>query len=110
MIRRPPRSTLFPYTTLFRSRSVGGLRRGTSRLRSACRSSFHRRPRGRRDRWVARDEVRPGSVPHIAIHSTRVASYRNGLDLAAAPVDQAEEDAREEIRREQARGEAREHL
>src|SRR3712207_8252208 len=23
MIRRPPRSTLFPYTTLFRSRSVG---------------------------------------------------------------------------------------
>src|SRR3712207_7056567 len=31
MIRRPPRSTLFPYTTLFRSRRVhnvhGGLRR-----------------------------------------------------------------------------------
>src|SRR3712207_8944547 len=27
MIRRPPRSTLFPYTTLFRSRDVGrGLR------------------------------------------------------------------------------------
>src|SRR5438132_12967890 len=24
MIRRPPRSTLFPYTTLFRSRAVGG--------------------------------------------------------------------------------------
>src|SRR5260370_32625091 len=24
MIRRPPRSTLFPYTTLFRSRSPGG--------------------------------------------------------------------------------------
>src|SRR3989441_7099344 len=24
MIRRPPRSTLFPYTTLFRSGSVGG--------------------------------------------------------------------------------------
>src|SRR2546422_8566384 len=26
MIRRPPRSTLFPYTTLFRSSSSGGLR------------------------------------------------------------------------------------
>src|SRR2546430_5846409 len=26
MIRRPPRSTLFPYTTLFRSRSQGGER------------------------------------------------------------------------------------
>src|SRR3989475_10244965 len=25
MIRRPPRSTLFPYTTLFRSRDVGPL-------------------------------------------------------------------------------------
>src|SRR3989454_8345728 len=25
MIRRPPRSTLFPYTTLFRSRILGGL-------------------------------------------------------------------------------------
>src|SRR5216684_7516397 len=27
MIRRPPRSTLFPYTTLFRSRHDAGLRR-----------------------------------------------------------------------------------
>src|SRR3989454_3625228 len=26
MIRRPPRSTLFPYTTLFRSRLLGGPR------------------------------------------------------------------------------------
>src|SRR5256885_12277933 len=31
MIRRPPRSTLFPYTTLFRSRQVG---RGTRDKRS----------------------------------------------------------------------------
>src|SRR3989449_8167333 len=29
MIRRPPRSTLFPYTTLFRSLVDGGFRRGT---------------------------------------------------------------------------------
>src|SRR3712207_8919434 len=28
MIRRPPRSTLFPYTTLFRSRAVGDHRDG----------------------------------------------------------------------------------
>src|SRR3712207_7505807 len=28
MIRRPPRSTLFPYTTLFRSRGVARLNRG----------------------------------------------------------------------------------
>src|SRR2546426_1520244 len=33
MIRRPPRSTLFPYTTLFRSRAT----RSSSRRRSAPR-------------------------------------------------------------------------
>src|ERR1051326_6445870 len=35
MIRRPPRSTLFPYTTLFRSRRTGRL------LRRAARFSLH---------------------------------------------------------------------
>src|SRR6185437_16963273 len=30
MIRRPPRSTLFPYTTLFRSRQVSWRARGSS--------------------------------------------------------------------------------
>src|SRR5574337_1673772 len=30
MIRRPPRSTLFPYTTLFRSRGTSGLREGSA--------------------------------------------------------------------------------
>src|SRR3712207_7703868 len=39
MIRRPPRSTLFPYTTLFRSRLVGGGgRRGSLAGRRARRS------------------------------------------------------------------------
>src|SRR2546430_13624275 len=33
MIRRPPRSTLFPYTTLFRSHSVPRLKRLLPRLR-----------------------------------------------------------------------------
>src|SRR5437899_8930906 len=46
MIRRPPRSTLFPYTTLFRSRSSAPRR---------CRGAIRRRPRppaaaGRRSR------------------------------------------------------------
>src|SRR3712207_7456029 len=34
MIRRPPRSTLFPYTTLFRSLSVNDLRGGGGALRA----------------------------------------------------------------------------
>src|SRR5258705_2942016 len=33
MIRRPPRSTLFPYTTLFRSRLLGGT------LAAVCRKA-----------------------------------------------------------------------
>src|SRR5258708_37007641 len=33
MIRRPPRSTLFPYTTLFRSRMIGGV--------NFCARRFH---------------------------------------------------------------------
>src|SRR2546427_9526191 len=37
MIRRPPRSTLFPYTTLFRSSSACSAR--CSRTRAAIRSS-----------------------------------------------------------------------
>src|SRR5258705_7133037 len=46
MIRRPPRSTLFPYTTLFRSPSRQGPPNGSSPRTScaagpACRSEEH---------------------------------------------------------------------
>src|SRR2546428_9899144 len=37
MIRRPPRSTLFPYTTLFRSRSLTG--RPDLSITVACRTT-----------------------------------------------------------------------
>src|SRR3712207_7948845 len=56
MIRRPPRSTLFPYTTLFRSvgRHDGGLdveRRVPVRWRAAGQPRL-RRPAGDRDRLL----------------------------------------------------------
>src|SRR5438132_8183343 len=35
MIRRPPRSTLFPYTTLFRSSAAGGQRVGSATAAAA---------------------------------------------------------------------------
>src|SRR5689334_23908955 len=41
MIRRPPRSTLFPYTTLFRSR--GGWRRQERPPAWSCRGRYRRR-------------------------------------------------------------------
>src|SRR5258705_10096101 len=50
MIRRPPRSTLFPYTTLFRSRDGRG---GRARRRGR-RASCERRSPGRVDRKSTR--------------------------------------------------------
>src|ERR1035441_5101277 len=38
MIRRPPRSTLFPYTTLFRSQILFPLKSGQVLVRSFCHS------------------------------------------------------------------------
>src|SRR3989442_12196302 len=72
MIRRPPRSTLFPYTTLFRS----GVALGVEPLRAA-RLSLHRSDvvrgelrlavpeGGRRHRHAGLDRLRPrGIEPH----------------------------------------------
>src|SRR5260370_27387118 len=59
MIRRPPRSTLFPYTTLFRSalalaaqpaRRQGGRRRRRGGAAGGGRQRGVRRPRAVRDR------------------------------------------------------------
>src|SRR3712207_7744204 len=55
MIRRPPRSTLFPYTTLFRSlRRVGGARRRGLGLEGRAALLPEGRARPRRGRRMAR--------------------------------------------------------
>src|SRR2546430_5000970 len=48
MIRRPPRSTLFPYTTLFRSRRRDGVDGGRDGVRGLAGGSRDGRRRGRR--------------------------------------------------------------
>src|SRR2546421_6941343 len=57
MIRRPPRSTLFPYTTLFRSRStaeiVATLQISTNTLQEHLRAVFDRFGVGSRRELVA---------------------------------------------------------
>src|SRR2546427_6853444 len=64
MIRRPPRSTLFPYTTLFRSQLGSGARRAGSR-----RPSVRRGGRGRGGVPARRVRVpaapASGSVPSL---------------------------------------------
>src|SRR2546429_4230163 len=71
MIRRPPRSTLFPYTTLFRSRSAESTRR---RQRHADRP----------DRW--RHPAREGGVAGGHLCRLRaVRPRRRQLDDAARP-------------------------
>src|SRR3712207_8917604 len=63
MIRRPPRSTLFPYTTLFRSLEVPPHAVGDPAPRHAVRGRQRRRrrPEGAhgRDRRAAREGRRP---------------------------------------------------
>src|SRR5690242_21526310 len=76
MIRRPPRSTLFPYTTLFRS--VRGLRRDCRSARPVASGSVERDvavPRGRDD--CARDQ--PAAVDR---KSTRLNSSHMSISYA----------------------------
>src|SRR2546422_3692592 len=53
MIRRPPRSTLFPYTTLFRSRAAAMLRATLSSIANRSRTDASIRPA---QRWYPRSE------------------------------------------------------
>src|SRR2546422_7784307 len=74
MIRRPPRSTLFPYTTLFRSESVGEL------------APVEQHPRRRR----RCDGIQPGCRNLLAqlLGLARVAQA--GGEPAGAAVDEAD--------------------
>src|SRR2546422_5558024 len=55
MIRRPPRSTLFPYTTLFRSDKIDGVI-GIRRLQRNDRVASHRAADGGRRAQTHRSE------------------------------------------------------
>src|SRR3712207_7039650 len=72
MIRRPPRSTLFPYTTLFRSErgSAHRRRRATAVRRSGLRGGRRgRRGRGRgvRDRKSTRLNSSHANIPYAVL-------------------------------------------
>src|SRR5437899_6438320 len=80
MIRRPPRSTLFPYTTLFRSHSLarrpGGNAVGREdRPEHADRGDVHEPARGCNGRDV-RVHV-PAVVPRSEEHTSELQSLRH---------------------------------
>src|SRR3712207_7135982 len=75
MIRRPPRSTLFPYTTLFRSAHVGELGRnrvGKRQPRIAAAEQFR----------LALGDEGPGDSLHQDRKSTRLNSSHANISYA----------------------------
>src|SRR6266567_3812924 len=94
MIRRPPRSTLFPYTTLFRSaRPPPGHDRPGDRIRPESRRPPGPRRRARRRRTAAGHHDDPGNPPvsgsarwHAGWRYLRLAAhYRSSTGTAAYP-------------------------
>src|SRR2546428_1146446 len=61
MIRRPPRSTLFPYTTLFRSPARPDQERGVGHEVRRAHGLRERRPWARRTSWPDRKSTRLNS-------------------------------------------------
>src|SRR5258705_6501597 len=80
MIRRPPRSTLFPYTTLFRSASSSchsifarsDFPHRSSQMQSACAEAFFRAPRN----WGTQGPI------ELDRKSTRLNSSHLGISYA----------------------------
>src|SRR5687768_17937991 len=81
MIRRPPRSTLFPYTTLFRSRAHADPL--VKLLAVAARAGgIHQQGLGRHGRQLAQ-EVRPhGGLVDLDRKSTRLNSSHGYISYA----------------------------
>src|SRR3989475_9484314 len=73
MIRRPPRSTLFPYTTLFRSDRVAP--RG--REEETGQQKAHRLRLGRDVRDEGRNEARPRGLCRSEEHTSELQSQSN---------------------------------
>src|SRR5688572_13981784 len=87
MIRRPPRSTLFPYTTLFRSRRVpgrGGEHGDEARVLHGPQRADQKRPPEPRGPGERPDDGRrrPGPDPGEDRKSTRLNSSHSQISYA----------------------------
>src|SRR3712207_7535406 len=66
MIRRPPRSTLFPYTTLFRSAGGGPVDLGRQGVDAAIRRNDFPMPKGLSVTSIFAEWVGPVASPEVA--------------------------------------------
>src|SRR2546425_9485522 len=88
MIRRPPRSTLFPYTTLFRSQVVA--RRGEIRVEEVLPRTARNRPR-----FELRSEEHTSELQSLAylvcrllLEKKKIGSGDSRVSLARGRVEQ----------------------
>src|SRR5256885_12012616 len=95
MIRRPPRSTLFPYTTLFRS-LLEGLAPAPERFRivaAECHAALHHQAGavrlllegGDAGQQAAREDVLLDEVGGAQIAREQILAQRDGLYAGQAP-------------------------
>src|SRR5205085_6895557 len=80
LLRRPPRSTLFPYTTLFRSQPRAAARRPPGNLRSTAARSSEARGRSaaaRKTRRSWRSRSRAASPRRSEEHTSELQSQSN---------------------------------
>src|SRR2546430_9210640 len=93
MIRRPPRSTLFPYTTLFRSDHLGpGVRLRTALLTGRPVDRLLQRPR-RQHEPVAHERRRQGGADR---KSTRLNSSHSQISYAVFCLKKKKQTKRQE--------------
>src|SRR6202453_1854227 len=101
MIRRPPRSTLFPYTTLFRSPCIRALETSALPQITACRQQFNNRSEEHTSELQSRRhlvcrlllEKKKNGIGHAGIGAkpgarpeAEVLAHR-GPDIATHPLD-----------------------
>src|SRR2546421_4975489 len=82
MIRRPPRSTLFPYTTLFRSPPLRDLAPGAQPLRRAHSQAERQGRRGRRsEEHTSELQSRSDLVCRLLLEKKHTSELQSRSDL-----------------------------